>query len=326
MYDYFKAFINNALDHLDEGVYFIDSGKNILYWNGGAENLTGYRPDEVALKKCCDIIAHIGINGEKLCDKQCPVVATLNQNKLQEKDIYILHKEGHRIPVTVKTLPVYTKEGQLSGVIELVSDKSQRKIGHEQVKALTKAAYIDSLSELFSKQYIENRLQTMLKELPDKGQSFSILYINITGFRAINDLYSVSRADKVLKMVAKTLSAGITYPDIIGRWHGASFIAIVETANKGLLLLLADKLKTLVAESGFPINGETIHVNVSVTHAIAQSYDTLDYLVERATKPSLEEKLTAASLPPADKTSTAGIEKQEKKPAFHSISAIRRLD
>lgn len=318
MIDYLNVFTSNLLNYLEHGVYFIDLNKNIIWGNSGAENILGYRSDEATMRKCCEIISHISINGEKRCGEHCPITKAFTEGQLQEEDMFIVHKEGHLVFATVKTFPVYNEDGHLSGAIELFFDNAQKTIGHEKVKALTKAAYMDALSELFSKQYIETRLQTMFKEIPDKRESFGILYINIVGFRAINELYGVSRADRILKMVAKTLSSCIIHPSILGRWHGASFIAIIDTTKKSLLLMMADKLKRLVSESNFTVGDENINITVSIGCAIARSYDTIDYLIERATKDSLEENDKADALIPANAKKSINIPKQQARVGFYS--------
>lgn len=319
MYNYFKTFINNVLNHLDEGVYFTDLNKNILYWNSGIQTISGHQLDQNSSPKCCQLITHIGINGEKLCDKQCPITKVLQDGEPLESSMFIRHKEGHLVPVTVKTFPVI-KNDQIVGVIEVISDNTQKKFGHEKVKALTKAAYVDSLSGLVNKQYIESRLELMLKEIPEKRESFGVLYININGFRAINELYGVTTADKVLRMVATTLSSCITSPNLIGRWHGASFIAILDTTNKTLPLMLASKIKMVISESVFPINGDTIQVTLSVGYTTSQRLDSLDYIIERATKASLEEKEPVPPIAPVPNPSTPSTnnEPAPTKLRFHS--------
>ncbi|MEG6584366.1 sensor domain-containing diguanylate cyclase [Dendrosporobacter sp. 1207_IL3150] len=287
MHDYFRAMIKNVFNYIDEGVYFVDSNKNIIYWNRGCEKLSGYRLEEAINQKCCQIISHINLSGEKICGEQCPVTLALQESQQPETEVFILHREGHRVSVTVRTFPVYDADNNIIGVIELISDSSQRKLGGDKVKALTKAAYIDSLTELVSKQYLQSRLQKMLNEASAANEPFGILYINILGFRKVNELYGVANADKILKMVAKTLEAVIKNPNIVGRWHGASFIAVVESSNKSRLLMLAEKVKLLVSESGVSIDSETLHVAVAVGTASMQSYDTIDYIIERATKAAL---------------------------------------
>jgi len=75
---------------------------------------------------------------------------------------------------------------------------------------------------------------------------------------------------------------------MIGRWHGASFIVIAGTANKSLLLLLADKLKALVAETKYVIGEETVPIRLAIGYTVSQKYDTVDYLIERAMRASFE--------------------------------------
>lgn len=321
MNDHVRALLSVVLDYLEEGICFTDANKQIIYWNAGARKLAGYQTEETVRKTCRQILAHRDTNGDKLCDKACPLTAALQQeDPLQEKDLLITHKEGHYIATTVRLFPVYNKDRQPAGFIEIFAAKAHQRFGPDKVKALTKAAYIDSLSELYNKQYIENRLQTMLGEIPGKRESFGIIYINITGFRAINERYGVSMADKILKIVANTLSAGISYPNLIGRWHGASFIAIADTSKRSLLLLLADKLKLSVAESPLFLNGETIRISVTVGCAVSQTYDSLDYLIERATKAALADQGNAAATSTLPVTAAAPVEKQRNKSGFYSKS------
>lgn len=319
MYDFYKVFIKTVLDYLDEGVYFTDINMQILYWNKGAEAITGYTIDEVSMQKCCQVITHTDENGDPLCERNCPITEILTDGIQKETFLFIIHKEGRLIPVTLRTFPVRDKDDKIIGFIELITDNTRQKIGQAKMSALTKAAYIDSLSELFSKQYIENKLQTLLAEPTDTRKSFSILYINITGFRSINEIYGVSRADKLLKIVAKVLVTAIRFPNLVGRWHGASFIAIIDTPNRSLLLLLAEKLKTLISETEFSVGDETVPISVTVGYAISQSYDTLDYIIERATNISPEEK--PQELPPT--SPTAPVSKNLQKNRFHSAKSKR---
>jgi len=290
MDDYFSLSLNNILDYLNEGVYFTDLNQNILYCNSGAERITGYRLEEVVMKKYGDVMMHIDLSGEQLREEQYLIEKTRKEGKVQETFMFIYHKEGHKVPVTIRTFSVYDKDGKLAGFIELITDTSRQKLGQGKVNALTQAAYIDSQTELFSKSYLEHSVQTLMAARPGTGKAFGILYINLLGFRTINDAYGVTQGDKVLKMVAQTLAAAIAIPNIIGRWHGASFIVVVHNTNKSLLLMLADKLKTRIAETEFAINDEKMTIKIAVGYSLAQEQDNFDYLIERATKASFEER------------------------------------
>ena len=288
MYDFFRAFITSVFNYIEEGICFTDVNRNIIYWNSGAATITGYRFDEVAGKNWSQVIAYFDQNGKKIDDTQDPTELVAGNGAQQERRLSIAHKDGHPIHVLLRCFPVYGDNAELTGFIHLITDDFCRKAQQAKMGALTKVAYIDSLSELFNKQYLDNRLQTLLSTAPERREAFSILYVHIAGFREFNEKYGVARADQLLKMVAKTLSSVIHPPNIIGRWHGVSFIVIAGTANKSVILLLADKLKALVAETNYEIGEETVSIRLVIGHTVSQEYDTVDYLIERAVKASLE--------------------------------------
>ncbi|HML35293.1 sensor domain-containing diguanylate cyclase [Sporomusa sphaeroides] len=324
MYNFFRAFITTVFNYTDEGICFTDVNRNILYWNSGAAAITGYRFAEIAGRNCDQVISYINQKGEFDGTNDLTVQAAENAER-QERRLSITHKDGHPIPVLLRSFPVYDDDAALAGFIHLITDNSSQKVEQSKLGALTKAAYIDSLTELFSKQYLENRLRTLLSTAPNRREAFSILYVHITGFREFNEKYGVSRADQLLKMVAKTLSSVICASNIIGRWHGASFIVIAKTANKSLILLLADKLKELAAETKFAIGEEMVSIRLAIGHTVSQDYDTVDYLIERAIKASLERRAPEAppapEKPQADKATV--VSGQRKESGFHSASSRR---
>lgn len=325
MYDFSRAFITTVFNYMDEGICFTDVNKNIIYWNSGAASITGYRFDEVAGKNCGQVIAYINQNEKKIdCTNDSTALVAENTAR-QELRLSISHKDGHSVPVLLRIFPVYGDNTELTGFIYLITDYFCRKTQQTKMGALTKVAYIDSLSGLFNKQYLDNRLRTLLSTAPDRREAFSILYVHITGFHEFNEKFGVAQADQLLKMVAKTLSSVIYPPNMIGRWHGASLIVIAGTANKGLTLMLADKLKTLVAETNFAIGEETVSIRLVIGHTVAQDYDTVDYLIERAMKASLEgEPQEAPPIPEkiqADKSTV--VSRQHRESRSHSASSRR---
>lgn len=325
MYDFFRTFITTVFNYIDEGICFTDVNKNIIYWNSGAATITGYRFDEVAGKNCGQVIAYINQNGEKIDCTNDPTTQASEDAARQERRLSISHQDGHPVPVLLRSFPVYGDNAELTGFIHLITDNLCRETQQAKMGALTKAAYIDSLSELFNKQYLDSRLRTLLSTAPDRREAFSILYVHIPGFREFNEKYGVARADQLLKMVAKTLSSVICPPNMIGRWHGASFIVIAGTANKSLILLLAEKLKALVAETNYAIGEETVSVRLVIGHTVSQDYDTVEYLIERAMKASLEgESPEAPPIPEKIQTDKATVvSRKHRESRFHSARSRR---
>ena len=83
------------LDHIPEGVYFVDINKVITYWNMMAEDLTGYTTSELIGKSCANnILRHMDIAGHELCENGCPLQATIQDGKRREAQVFLHHKDG----------------------------------------------------------------------------------------------------------------------------------------------------------------------------------------------------------------------------------------
>lgn len=277
-------FLKTILENLYDGVYFVDCDRKILYWNKGAENITGYTSSEVIGKQCSDNISQVNDNGVQLCMTTCPLAKTVADSMPREINLYIRHKKGHRVPVLARTTTLHDSQGQIVGAIEIFSDNSPRLAITHRIKELEKMALLDPLTELANRRYIESNMQIKLSEMRRYSRPFGILFMDIDHFKKVNDLHGHDIGDKVLVMVANTFVKNVRGSDIIGRWGGKEFLAIIPNVNEEQLYLTANKLRVLVEQSGFSVDSGIVQVTVSIGAALVQPKDTIETLLERADK------------------------------------------
>ena len=105
-----------VLDHLYEGVYYVDRARRIRYWNAGAEGLTGYSAPAVVGQFCYqNLLNHVDATGKQLCRSGNSLSATMRDGVPREADVFLRHREGHRVAVRVRTTPVRDREGSVIG-------------------------------------------------------------------------------------------------------------------------------------------------------------------------------------------------------------------
>ena len=110
----------NMLDHFFEGVYFVDPERRIGFWNRAAEKLTGFSREEVVGRVCADaILRHVTEDGTMLCFNGCPLQKTLSDGQDRETEIFLHHKDGHRVPVSVRVTPMRNDAGEIIGAMEV---------------------------------------------------------------------------------------------------------------------------------------------------------------------------------------------------------------
>jgi diguanylate cyclase (GGDEF)-like protein/PAS domain S-box-containing protein len=285
-----EAFYKNLLDNLYDGLYFVDKDRRITYWNRGAERITGYRSDEVTGRCCADnILKHIDEKGTPLCEGGCPLSETLADGGLRSAEIYLLHKDGHRVPISVRVAPVHDARGKITGAVEIFTDNTPHAAALERIAEYEKIIYIDPLTELANRRYTEITLNARYEEMERYGWPFGVVFIDIDHFKKINDRYGHDVGDEVLKMVARTLSKSLRSFDVLGRWGGEEFIGVIANVDADELIMTANRFRMLVEQSRFAV-GSPDRVTISLGATLARPGDTIADLLKRADKLMYESK------------------------------------
>ena len=278
-----NEFYEIILDNLYDGVYFVDRDKRILYWNRGAEKITGFSAEDVIGKRCWNnVLRHVDAQGNNLCEAECPILKTILNGNRWEAAVYLHHKDGHRVPVATRAVPIKNTEGKIIGAAEIFSDTSSTTALAQKVKELQEIAFLDSLTHLANRRYIEINIQDRLSELTRYGWPFGIILADVDKFKSINDTYGHDVGDQVLKMVAKTLPVCLRLFDIVGRWGGDEFVAIVINVRKKYLYDIAQRFLSLIRSSIIPVGRETLRVTVSIGATRARQTDSVFSVLKRA--------------------------------------------
>ena len=271
------------IENLYDGLYFVDRNRVITYWNKAAEEISGFTANEVVGKPCsANILTHVDTEGNSLCTGMCPLAATMADGESREVEVYMHHKDGHRIPVSVRSSTLTDKDGNIIGAIELFTDISNRAINELRVKELEKLALLDNLTQLANRNYLEKEIQSRFDEKKRYNLAFGVLFVDIDHFKKFNDLYGHGVGDNVLKFVANTFVANARPFDLYGRWGGEEFIAIIRNVNSNKLELMGKRVCSLIEHSYIIHEKKKLSVTISIGATLVKENDTIDSLIERA--------------------------------------------
>lgn len=275
--------LKSILDNLYDGVYIVDKNRKIIYWNKAAEDLTGYSHLDLIGSYCFDdILNHIDSQGNKLCINGCPLVTAIKDNEIKEKNVFFHHKDGHRVPISIKALPYKGSNGEIIGAIEIFSENSERKQILKKIKRLEKLAMLDELTQIPNRRYIENVIQMKLSEYLLNQVKFGFIFMDIDNFKKINDNYGHDMGDLVLKTISKTFSNNLRGDDIIGRWGGEEFIAVFSGVDREDLEKIAEKLRMLVENTILKIKDEKLKITISIGATLVTPKDDINTLIKKS--------------------------------------------
>lgn len=272
----------NILENIYDGVYFVDKDRKITFWNKGAERITGYSASEVMDKYCYNnILNHVNDYGIELCLSECPLYKTIEDGTMRDVSVYLHHKQGHRIPVSVRSIAILEGNERI-GAVEVFKDDSEKFEIYKNMEELKYLSLYDKLTELPNRRYIDNFLSSKMNEYYSLGIPFGIAFIDIDKFKDFNDNFGHDMGDEVLKMVSKTLRKNVRTVDLIGRWGGEEFLAIFSGIDKKSLLKKSEKIRLLTEKSRINKNGQEFKVTISIGATEFKQNDNIQTILKRA--------------------------------------------
>jgi len=279
-----NEFYRTIVDNLYEGVYFVNLERRITYWNKGAERITGYSAEEIVERQCAEnLLVHVDEAGRCLCTSGCPLVDVMNQSCCHRDDhVYLHHKAGHRVPVSVSITLIRDENGAPIGAAEVFCETKSTDQDAKLIESLKRETLIDILTGLPNRRYLQMNLTGALAEFDRHGIGFGLVFIDVDHFKTINDTYGHDAGDCVLKLVGSTMGNCMRAYDMLGRWGGEEFLAIIRFTDEQQFLHVAEKLRTMVENSFLMIEKKTVSVTITLGATLVRPGDTIETLVDRA--------------------------------------------
>ena len=273
----------DVLENLHDGLYCTDTHRVITFWNHAAERITGYPAAEVLGRSCAaNILVHVDTDGRSLCRGLCPLAMTMADCVGREAEVFLRHRDGHRVPVLVRTGPLKDRAGQVVGGVELFTDLSNILANNSRVRELEQLALLDTLTQLANRAYLQREIEARFEEMRRYGIPFGLLFMDIDFFKRFNDTYGHDVGDAVLKLVANTFTANSRAFDVYGRWGGEEFVGVIRSIDAEDLVVLGNRMRVLVNQSFLMHDEARLGVSISLGATVAHPDDTAESLIKRA--------------------------------------------
>ncbi len=136
--------------------------------------------------------------------------------------------------------------------------------GIRQNRLLKNLSQTDSLSSLYNRRFMLNKLEEEISKYKRYKVPFSILLIDIDFFKKINDSYGHDKGDFVIKQISNLMQNNIRNTDICARWGGEEFLILTPNSDLKAALTLANNLKELIEKTNFDIK-DCVTVSIGIS-------------------------------------------------------------
>ena len=270
-----------ALNSLTEAVIATDVEGHITYINPAAERVTATRADQAAGKTLEEIVGLVDETDRRLLSD--PVRQALSSGAavtLGRRALLISRADAGEHSIELSATPMRTAAGELVGVVVLLHDVSEQR---GLARQMSYQATHDALTGLVNRREFERRLEEAI-ETGQRGDGQHVLcYLDLDGFKGVNDTSGHLAGDSMLREVAKLLRDAVRDSDTVGRLGGDEFGMLLVGCPLEKARQIADDVCRSVADHRFVWRDRIFNIGVSVGLVeISRESGTLEELLTAA--------------------------------------------
>ncbi|MBP5974115.1 diguanylate cyclase [Brasilonema sp. CT11] len=208
------------------GVMLTDTCGCIHLMNPIAEELTGWKQEEAVTKNLTQILSLVDKDtGVLLNDLATQVIQTGVVLNLPET-LTLIAKDHTEIQIGGNIAPIRDDDGSLIGAVVVFQDITQRKQTEAQ---LVRNAFYDPLTGLPNRVlFLERLSQVFERRKRRNNENYAVLFLDVDGFKGINDTFGHSAGDNFLIEIARRLESCLRSADTVARFGGDEFAILIE--------------------------------------------------------------------------------------------------
>lgn len=289
------AFFQAVIDALPEAVCIVDHERRVLFWNKEAERITGYLRQE-AIGRPCHGESLIGFHecAGETCPKTYPLSESMHEGKVRESRLFLRHKEGHRVLVQLRVVPIRDERGHVIGAAENFEELNKE----SEDDYLSEFGCVDPVAGVPNQKFMYSQLLGNLAMFAVCGVPFAVLHLQLTDLDQFKASRGVEAAEMLLHVVAHSVRGFVANRGVLGRWGESDFLIVLRPGERCAVERECEEIRQIAEKSEIHWWSDWLSIRVDVVGTSAQSGDTPSTLLERLWRRSGVSDQAADTTPP----------------------------
>jgi len=233
-----------TLNSIGDAVLSTDIRGNVTYLNAVAEKFTGWTCAE-ALGRPLGEVFQI-IDGATRKPSPNPTEVAIQQNKTIKltPNCILIRRDRSESSIEDSAAPIHDRNGSITGAVIVFHDVTESRAMTEEMAHL---AQHDILTDLPNRLLLKDRINQAIGAARRKNTKVAVIFLDLDGFKSINDSLGHAVGDNVLQSVAKRLVSCVRSSDTVSRQGGDEFVVLLSEINQSPDAgILARKILTAV--------------------------------------------------------------------------------
>ncbi|HMJ52602.1 MAG TPA: EAL domain-containing protein [Polyangiaceae bacterium] len=250
-----------TLNCIGEGVICTDVSRNITFLNAAAERMTGWLLLEAAGRPMTEVFRMLDAANRQTIPIPTGIAVGSRPPVHLPSNCILIRRGGVDIAVENSVAPIYDRQGQLTGTVVVFRDVSAARAMSLEI---AHSAEHDFLTGLPNRVRLNDRVSQAITMAQRHGKQLAVLFLDLDGFKHINDSLGHPVGDKLLQSIAKRLIDCGRASDTVSRQGGDEFVVLLsELQQPEDAAIAARRMLQAVAEA-HAVDEHEIHVTTSI--------------------------------------------------------------
>jgi diguanylate cyclase (GGDEF)-like protein/PAS domain S-box-containing protein len=250
-----------TLNSIGDAVMSIDLLGKVTFFNTVAATMTGWSPQEAAGRAVQEVFCIVDADTrEVICN---PLATAIRENRVERltANCLLVRRDGGETPIEDSAAPIHDRRGHVIGAVMVFHDVSALRAAALRMSYL---AQHDSLTDLPNRVLLTDRLTQAICLAERSRHKVGLLFLDLDGFKHINDCLGHTVGDRLLRSVAQCLRLCVRSSDIVSRLGGDEFVIMLSQISHARdAAHIADKVLQAIREPRH-LSDHDLHLTVSI--------------------------------------------------------------
>ncbi|HET6843629.1 MAG TPA: EAL domain-containing protein [Candidatus Angelobacter sp.] len=250
-----------TLDCIGDAVACTDIVGNITFLNLVAEKMTGWSLREATGHSMAEVFHIVNATTRETIPNPMDLAVERDRTGHLPLNSLLIRRDGHEIPIEDCVAPIHDRQGQATGAVIVFRDVSAARAMALQI---IHSSEHDFLTGLPNRMLLNDRISHVITLAERHMKKVAVLFLDLDGFKHINDSLGHAVGDKLLQSIAKRLGNCVRASDTVSRQGGDEFVVLLsEVEHPEAVAFTARRMLRAVAQPHY-IDQHDLHVTTSI--------------------------------------------------------------
>jgi diguanylate cyclase (GGDEF)-like protein/PAS domain S-box-containing protein len=250
-----------TLNCIGDAVICTDASGNITFLNLVAEKMTSWTRQEAAGRPMAEVFRILDANTRETTPNPMEISVEKNCTMHLPANCILVRRDGSEVPIEDSVAPIHDREGRPTGAVIVFRDVS---VARAMALEMTHSAQHDFLTGMPNRMLLNDRVNQAIAWAQRHSKKVAVLFLDLDGFKHINDSLGHPTGDRLLQSVAKRLVDCVRGSDTVSRQGGDEFVVLLtEVVQSEDAAITARRMLQTVAQA-HSIDQHDLHVTTSI--------------------------------------------------------------